>query len=112
MWNPYHQKIEEEFEVDSNMTIHVTRPDGKQVKVPPNMMRIVENEEIFWGGEIHGIFFSEHSFLLEMKYQNTTLLKHNEDSSGIAIGFADLPPDVITEGYDQMNISLKELLEQ
>ncbi|XPS86615.1 uncharacterized protein Dvar_46330 [Desulfosarcina variabilis str. Montpellier] len=40
-----------------------------------------------------------------------TLLKHNEDFSGIAIGFADLPPDVIAEGYHQMNKALKVLLE-
>ncbi len=111
-WNPYHQKIEGKFEIGSDMTIHVTRPDGKKVKVPPHMIRIVENEEITWGGGIHGIFYGEHSFLLETKSENKTLLKHNEDFSGIAIGFADLPPDVIAEGYHQMNMALKEMIEK
>ncbi|MCP3874614.1 MAG: hypothetical protein GY699_15850 [Desulfobacteraceae bacterium] len=39
-----------------------------------------------------------------------TVLMHNEDFSGIAIGFADLPPDVIAEGYHQMNMALKSRL--
>ncbi len=76
------------------------------------MMRNVEKEEITREGGLHGLFYGEHGFLLETKSENTTLLKHNEDFSGVATGFADLPPDVIAEGYQQMNIALKELLEQ
>ncbi len=110
-WNPYHRKVEGKFEEGADLTIHVLRPDGKQVEVPPHMLRIVENEEITWGGGIHGIFYGEHSFFLEAKSGGKTLLRHNEDFSGIAIGFADLPPDVIAEGYHQMNMALKEILE-
>lgn len=110
-WNPYHRAVEGKFEEGADLTIHVLRPDGKQVEVPPHMMRIVENEEITWGGGIRGIFYGEHSFLLESATADTTLLRHNEDFSGMAIGFADLPPDVIAEGYHQMNLALKRLLE-
>lgn len=110
-WNPYHRKIEGNLKVGSKMTIHVTRPDGKEVKVPPHMMRVVENEEITWGGGIKGIFHGVHSFILESPSSGKTLLKHNEDFSGIAIGFADLPPDVIAAGYQQMNMALKYKLE-
>jgi hypothetical protein len=110
-WNPYHRKIEGNYEVRSDMTIHVTRPDGKELKVPPHMMRIVENQEITWGGGIKGIFYGVHTFLLESQSSGKTLLKHNEDFSGIAVGFADLPPDVIAEGYHQMNMALKNKLE-
>lgn len=111
-WNPYHRKIEGAFEEGSDMTIYVTRPDGKQVEVPPHMMRIVENEEITWGGGIRGVFHGVHSFLLEDQSNGTTLLKHNEDFSGFAVGFADLPPGVIADGYHQMNLALKNKLEQ
>ena len=76
------------------------------------MMRIVENKEITWGGGIRGIFYGEHSFVLETVDKGKTLLKHNEDFSGIAISFADLPPDVIAEGYHRMNIALKKLVEE
>ncbi len=111
-WNPYHRRVEGEFEEGSDMTIHVTRPDGKQVEVPPHMMRIVENEEITWGGGIKGVFYGVHRFLLESQSNGTTLLKHNEDFSGFAVGFADLPPGVIADGYHQMNMALKKKLEQ
>ena len=109
-WNPYHRKIQGEFEEGADMTISVTRPDGKQVEVPPHMMRIVENEEITWGGGIKGIFYGEHRFLLESTETGTTVLRHDEDFSGIAIGFADLPPGVIADGYHQMNVALKKKL--
>jgi hypothetical protein len=111
-WNPYHRKVEGEFKQGAELKIHVLRPDGKRVEVPPHMLRIQENEEITWGGGVRGIFYGEHSFRLESGLDGKTLLKHNEDFSGIAIGFADLPPDVIADGYQQMNLALKRLLEE
>ncbi len=110
-WNPYHRRIEGKYEEGSELTIHVLRPDGKEVKVPPHMMRIVENEEITWGGGMKGIFYGVHTFKLKSSEQGKTVLMHNEDFSGIAIGFADLPPDVIAEGYHQMNMALKSRVE-
>ena len=50
-------------------------------------------------------------FKLKLSEQGKTVLMHNEDFSGIAIGFADLPPDVIAEGYHQMNMALKSRVE-
>ncbi len=110
-WNPYHTQIEGEFKEGAALVVYVKRPDGQEVEVPPHMIRIVEHEEITWGGGIKGIFYGVHSFLLETKDNDKTLLKHNEDFSGIAIQFADLPPDVIADGYHQMNIALKKYVE-
>jgi hypothetical protein len=110
-WNPYHREVKGEFKEGAELKINVLRPDGKKVEVPPHMMRIVENEEITWGGGIHGVFYGVHSFLLESGSEGKTLLKHNEDFTGIAIGFADLPPEVIAEGYHQMNMALKAIME-
>ena len=110
-WNPYHRKIEGKFEEGAKLKIYVLRPDGKEAEVPPHMMRTIENQEITWGGGIKGIFYGVHSFILKPSAQGKTLLRHNEDFSGIAITFADLPPDVIADGYHQMNIALKKLIE-
>ncbi len=57
------------------------------------------------------MFYGEHSFILESDSEGLTLLKHNEDFSGAALSFVDFPPDVIAEGYQQMNLALKALLE-
>jgi len=110
-WNPYHRKVEGEFKEGEKLKIYVSRPDGKKVEVPPHMIRIVENEEITWGGGVKGIFYGVHTFKLQSSEQGKTVLRHNEDFSGIAVGFADLPPDVIAEGYHQMNMALKALVE-
>ncbi len=110
-WNPYHTQIEGEFKEGAALVVYVKRPDGQEVEVPPHMMRIVEHEEITWGGGVKGIFYGVHSFLLETKDNDKTILRHNEDFSGIAIQFADLPPDVIADGYHQMNIALKKYVE-
>lgn len=111
-WNPYHRRIEGEFREGSDLTVYVTRPDGVEVEVPPHMMRIVEDKEITWGGGIKGVFYGEHRFLLESTKSGTTVLRHDEDFSGFAVGFADLPPGVIADGYHQMNMALKKKLEQ
>lgn len=110
-WNPYHRQIDGEFKEGAELTVHVTRPDGVEVKVPPHMIRIVEDNEIIWGGGIKGIFYGEHRFILESTESGKTIVRHDEDFSGIAIGFADLPPGVIADGYHQMNMALKNKLE-
>jgi len=110
-WNPYHRKIEGKFEEGEALKVFVSRPDGKEVEVPPHMMRIIPNQEITWGGGIKGIFYGVHTFLLQTVKNDSTILRHNEDFSGFAVGFADLPPDVIAEGYHQMNVALKALVE-
>ncbi len=111
-WNPYHRKIEGELKEGADLIVYVTRPDGVEVEVPPHVIRIVEDKEITWGGGIKGIFYGEHRFLLESTETGTTVLRHDEDFSGFAVGFADLPPGVIADGYHQMNMALKKKLEQ
>lgn len=110
-WNPYHRKIEGDFDEGAAMKIYVTRPDGKEVKVPPHMMRIVKNKEMTWGGGIKGIFYGVHSFTITPQSNGNTLLQQDEDFSGFAVRFADLPPDVIAAGYHQMNMALKKRVE-
>ena len=111
-WNPYHRIVEGDFEEGADLNIHVLRPDGKEVRIPPHMIRIVENEEITWGGGIKGIFYGIHTFRLEVAEKGKTVLRHDEDFSGIAVGFADLPANVIAEGYQKMNFALKEFIEK
>ena len=105
-WNPYHVRVEGEFREGADLEVLVHRPDGEEVHVPPHILRIVPDREITWGGGIKGIFWGEHVFLLEEVAGGTRLI-HNEDFTGFAIHFADLPPEVLTEGYRLMNEALK-----
>lgn len=110
-WNPYHRRVEGEFQEGAALRVLINRPDGEEIEIPPHVMKITENEEIVWGGGIKGVFYGEHRFHLSSTPEGKTLLKHDEDFSGFAITFADLPADVIAEGYHEMNMALKRKLE-
>lgn len=111
-WNPYHKSVVGKPEVGAELEVTVQRPDGQIIEVPAvHIIRLHENTELTWGGGIKGVFYGEHVFELQKLDGNKTRLKHNEDFEGIFIGFADLPADVLTQGYEQMNEALKKYLE-
>ena len=110
-WNPYHVAVEGDFAVGAPLVVHVHRPDGKSVTVKPHMLRIEANREVTWGGGIKGIFWGEHVLKLEPLAGGRTRLIHNEDFIGVGVGLANLPADVLTEGYRRMNEALKRRAE-
>ncbi|MEH6559762.1 MAG: SRPBCC domain-containing protein [Oceanicoccus sp.] len=110
-WNPYHVMVKGEPKLGADLVINIHRPDGKSVEIPPHIIRLEEGRELTWGGGIKGVFFGEHVLLLE-DVPGGTRLSHNEDFTGMFVGFADLPPEVLTEGYKSMNKALKEYVEE
>ena len=112
-WNPYHKRVAGKPEIGAKLEVTVQRPDGQIIEVPAvHIIRLRENTEITWGGGIKGVFYGEHVFELQKLDDNKTRLRHNEEFEGIFIGFADLPADVLTQGYEQMNEALKKYLEE
>ena len=112
-WNPYHIRVVGEPTVGSKLEVRVSRPDGEVVDVPH--VKVLEAEPgkaLVWGGGVAGIFRGEHRFDLQPVTGGKTMLLHTEKFSGLFIGFADLPVDVLTEGYQQMNLALKNWMEQ
>ena len=111
-WNPYHIRVNGKPQVGEKLDIRVRRPDGKVINVPAvHLLRRTDNHELTWGGGIPGLFYGEHVFLLENAENGGTKLIHTEDFTGLFIGFADLPPEVLDAGYRQMNQSLKLIIE-
>ncbi len=111
-WNPYHIRVLGDPRVGADLEVRVHRPDGKIIDVPAvHVLRLRQNAELTWGGGIRGIFHGEHVFRLEKAGRSGTRLIHNEDFKGIFIGFADLPPEVLTRGYEMMNLALKDYIE-
>lgn len=111
-WNPYHIRVAGKPEIGAELEVRVHRPDGKTVDVPAvHVLRLVADRELTWGGGMKGVFYGEHVFLLEPVAADRTRLVHNEDFMGLFIGFADLPPAVLTEGYNRMNRALKAYVE-
>jgi len=110
-WNPYHVTVRGEPTLGAKLVVNIQRPDGKSIEIPPHIIRFEPGRELTWGGGIKGVFYGEHVLLLE-DVAGGTRLSHNEDFTGMFVGFADLPPDVLTEGYNAMNKALKEYVEE
>ncbi len=112
-WNPYHVRVSGDPVVGAPLEVRITRPDGKSVNVPHvHVIRADPGEALYWGGGLDRIFKGEHRFdLAPLDGGARTLLRHDEDFTGLFIGFADLPTPVLTEGYEQMNKSLKTWIE-
>lgn len=111
-WNPYHIHVNGALEVGAPLEVRVSRPDGKVVDIPH--VRVLEIEPcrtLVWGGGVSGVFRGEHRFDLAPGPDDATQLAHTERFAGVFIGFADLPVDVLTQGYEEMNDALKSHIE-
>lgn len=109
-WNPYHVQVNGMMAEGAKLDLLLHKPNGETVEIEPHVMRIVPKQELTWGGGIKGIFFGEHVFLLSPLSNRQTRLIQKESFSGLAIPFASL--DAIEEGYQQMNLALKQRAEQ
>ncbi len=107
-WNPYHVSVEGACELGARLVVRIERPDGETVTIEPHVLELEPPTTLTWGGGIRGVFFGEHVFRLEALEGGRTRLVHDEDFDGFAVGFADLPEDVLTEGYERMNRALAE----
>lgn len=108
-WNPYHIRVEGILQIGEKLDVEIHKPNGKIVNIHPYVMRLEPLQEITWGGGIKGIFYGEHVFLLSVLGDNRTRLVHKERFSGIAIPYTSL--ETIEEGYELMNLALKEKAE-
>ncbi|MEZ6000226.1 SRPBCC family protein [Hyphomonas sp.] len=113
LWNPYHVRVVGDPVAGAPLEVRVSRPDGRIVDVPHvHVIRAEPGEALYWGGGPEHIFNGEHRFdLAPLDGGTRTLVHHDEDFSGLFIGFADLPVPVLTEGYEQMNEALKAWVE-
>jgi hypothetical protein len=110
-WNPYHRSVQGEFVEGAPLNIHIQRPDGEEIEVPPHMQSIVTDREISWGGGVKGVFYGEHRFVLTPSSNGATHLQHDEDFWGVVVQFTNISHAVLTEGYEGMNRALKVYVE-
>jgi len=108
-WNPYHVRVEGKLETGQKLYVEIHKPNGEKVEIEPHVMRVIPQKELTWGGGIKGIFFGEHVFLLKETPRGITKLVQKEDFIGIGVPFASL--EAIEEGYNNMNIALKQRAE-
>lgn len=108
-WNPYHVRVTGNLEIGKKLVVDIHKPNGEDVTVKPHVLRLVPNQDLTWGGGIRGLFYGEHVFLLEETSAGATKLIHKESFTGFFVQF--VPLESIDVGYQLMNSSLKEYME-
>ena len=107
-WNPYHVRVDGSLTEGATLEVEIHKPNGNQLTIKPEVMRVRRNQELSWGGGIPGLFTGEHVFEI-IQREHDILCIQREKFSGLFVLFAEL--DTIEEGYQQMNAALKARVE-
>ncbi|MFT5820902.1 MAG: hypothetical protein ACI8ZM_002150 [Crocinitomix sp.] len=108
-WNPFIVSLTGKVKVGE--TIHI---DLKTMKFKPVVLKFDENQELRWKGKLFmkGLFDGEHYFQLKENEDGSTTFVHGEKFSGILVRMLKKKLDGETkEGFEKMNLALKEQVE-
>ncbi len=113
-WNPFIRSIAGIPSVGNRINIHLGPANTKGMKFQP-IVEIFEVNKIFqWQGHlfIKGLFDGQHRFELKAIDEQNTLLIHSEKFKGILVPIFKKSLEQDTRiGFEQMNIALKERVE-
>lgn len=111
-WNDFIPKVEGNFRVRERMRIRVVPPGLKPMTFKPEVYLIKPNEAIVWGGSFLKIIYrGDHSFLLEPLPGGKTRFRQIERFMGPMVLFMGAMIKKTGLGYHQMNLALKEQVE-
>lgn len=113
-WNPFIRSIAGIPSVGNRINIHLGPANTKGMKFQP-IVEIFEANKIFqWQGHlfIKGLFDGQHRFELKAIDEQNTLLMHSEKFKGLLVPIFKKSLEQDTRlGFEQMNIALKERVE-
>jgi hypothetical protein len=114
-WNPFIQLIEGNVKVGNTITVRIAPPDAKAMTFNPKILAFSNNKEFRWIGRflLPGLLDGEHKFELFDNGNETTTFRQSEKFNGILIPlFKKLLDKNTRDGFNQMNLKLKELAEK
>ena len=111
-WNPFITDASETATEGSRLRIHIEPPEGRAATFTPTVTAAVPGERLEWLGKlgVRGLFDGRHEFTLDAIEGERTRLVQRERFSGLLVGLL-LDEDDISEGFEQMNATLKERVE-
>lgn len=112
-WNPYHLRVDlrdGDLCPGSRLRVHISKPSGRQLTLPPSVTRRDVPRQFAWGGGVPGLFEGEHVFTLEALTGRRTRLVQSERFSGLFVPFADL--EGIEQGYMLVNEAVRRRAER
>jgi len=111
-WNSFIPLVEGILQEGQTLKIQVNPPGLKTMTFRPKIFSLTQNKEIIWGGSFLGIVYrGEHLFLLESLNENRTRFRQIERFHGPMVLFMGSMIKKTEKGYHQMNIALKNRVE-
>jgi hypothetical protein len=114
-WNSFIRAISGPLREGARLSIQITPPGKASMRFRPTVLVATPDQELRWRGSLllPGLFSGEHYFLLRSEESNSTRVLHGERFSGLLVGpFVRRGLlDATREGFQAMNIALKERAE-
>lgn len=114
-WNPFIKKLTGDVEVGRRIKARIEPPNAQGMTFKPLVLAYTPNKEFRWKGNfiIPGLFDGEHIFELVDNGNGTTTFTQAESFSGILVPlFKKMIDGPTTQGFEAMNVALKNLAEQ
>lgn len=111
-WNPFITSINGIVEKGNKIAVNIVPSGSKGMTFKPLVISRIENKELIWKGRvfINGLFDGMHKFELVDNGNATTTFIQSEFFTGIFVVFFNT--EKTKEGFEKMNIKLKELAER
>ena len=112
-WNPFIRSISGALAPGSRLAVHIAPPGKSGMRFKPTILAVNSERELRWLGRLllPGIFDGEHYFLLEPIGSDKTRLTQGEKFSGILVGAFGGILSATEDGFDAMNVALKQRAE-
>lgn len=112
-WNPFIPYLEGNMVKGERLIIKVTPPGLKPMTFKPKVFEVKTNEKILWGGSFMWVLYrGDHALLLEAVSETKTRFRQIERFRGPMALFLKGMVKKTEKGYLQMNLALKEFVEQ
>jgi hypothetical protein len=113
-WNPFIRRLTGNVAVGERLAIRIAPPAAREMSFRPVVLAVEAESELRWLGRvlIPGLFDGEHSFHLEMLPGGRTRFTQRERFRGLLVGFSKTTLAKTRDGFEQMNVGLKQRVEQ
>ena len=113
-WNPFITELAGELAVDRKLHVRLSLPEGRDVRIRPQLVRCDEHRELRWRGHLlfPGLFDGEHFFRLEPVTEARTRFVQGENFSGVLVRFSGRTITRAARGFVYMNQALKRRAEE
>jgi hypothetical protein len=112
-WNPFIREIRGELRPGSRLQVSLAPPGRRAITLRPKVLVVTPGRELRWIGHllVPGIFDGEHHFLIEGGDDAGVTFVQEEIFKGALIPFTRRVLARTRDGFEQMNLALKDRAE-